>query len=122
MGEKVTMMEALVVTAVSMIVVFLVLILISYIIGLLKTLSTGKPKTVEKAQPVEQPVASTTPAAPVAVEAPDQGELIAVIAAAVAASLGKDIPEIRIASIRRVPQQSIPWREIGKQEQLLGRL
>ncbi|MDX9917864.1 MAG: OadG family protein, partial [Gudongella sp.] len=88
MGEKVTMMEALVVTAVSMIVVFLVLILISYIIGLLKTLSTGKPKTVEKAQPVEQPVASTTPAAPVAVEAPDQGELIAVIAAAVAASLG----------------------------------
>ena len=121
MGNEVTMGEALVVTLVSMLVVFLVLILISYIIGLLKSFGAEKPKLAEK--PAIDP--ATSAKTEMDLERPseqDQGELIAVIAAAVAASMGLNIPDIRINSIRRVNQQTTAWREIGKQEQLFGKL
>lgn len=121
MGKEVTMGEALVVTLVSMLVVFLVLILISYIIGLLKSFGADKPKLAEK--PTADPVMATK--TEISLEKPseeDHEELIAVIAAAVAANMGLNIPDIRINSIRRVSQQTTAWREIGKQEQLFGKL
>jgi len=121
MGNEVTMSEALIVTVVSMIVVFLVLILISYIIGLLKTFAAGKKPAAVQPEKTGTAVIKQEEKAPSTPEL-DEGELIAVIAAAVAASLGRDIPEIRINSIRRVPQLTTPWREMGKQEQLLSKL
>jgi sodium pump decarboxylase gamma subunit len=121
MGNEVTMSEALIVTVVSMLVVFLVLILISYIIGLLKNFAAGKKPAAVKPEQVSAAVIKQEEKTPNTPEL-DEGELIAVIAAAVAASLGRDIPEIRINSIRRVPQLTTPWREMGKQEQLLSKL
>lgn len=120
MGNEVTMGEALVVTLVSMLVVFLVLILISYIIGLLKNFAAEKPVAV-KPEPVKS-VTVKQEEQPAKGNELDPGELVAVIAAAVAASMGRDIPEIRINSIRRVPQLTTPWREMSKQEQLLSKL
>ncbi len=121
MGNEVTMGEALVVTLVSMLVVFLVLILISIMIGFLKPMGgekketkTAAPAKVEK--PEEKPVAAAQDAGE------DEEELIAIITAAIANSLGVDIPEINIKSIRRTPQATTVWREIGKQEQIMGRL
>lgn len=49
-------------------------------------------------------------------------ELVAVIAAALAASLGLDIPNINIKSIKRIQQNSSTWSEMGKIEQLSGKL
>ena len=49
-------------------------------------------------------------------------ELIAVIAAAIAANMGVGLPEINIQSIRRIPQNTIPWAEMGRKEQLFSRL
>jgi len=48
-------------------------------------------------------------------------ELIAVIAAAVAASMGLDLPDINIQSIRRIPQNTTPWADMGRKEQLFSR-
>lgn len=47
-------------------------------------------------------------------------ELVAVITAAIAASMGTEIPKIKINSIKRVPQYGSPWARIGKIERLLG--
>lgn len=47
-------------------------------------------------------------------------ELIAVIAAA-AASMGLNLPDINIQSIRRVPQNTTPWADMGRTEQLFSR-
>lgn len=49
-------------------------------------------------------------------------ELVAVIAAAIAASLGLNIPDINIKSIRRVPHNLNTWADMGRKEQLLGKL
>ena len=118
MGNEVTMSEALIVTVVSMVVVFLVLILISYLIGLLKKFGAEKPKSIEKREMSvvkEESIQGSQSEI-------NQEELVAVISAAVAASMGLNIPDIRISSINRVPQQTTAWREIGKQEQLFGKL
>lgn len=113
MGDKVSFSNSMVVTIFSMVVVFLVLILIAYLIGLLRTMSSGK--KVEINTEVVEDKAETI------VETNDE-ELVAVIAAAVAASLGLNIPDINIKSIRRIPQNSLAWSDMGKKEQLLGKL
>ncbi|NLK43372.1 MAG: hypothetical protein GX300_03130 [Tissierellia bacterium] len=46
----------------------------------------------------------------------DDEELIAVIAASIAASLGVSVPEINIKSIRRIPQRTPIWAQAGRQE------
>ena len=56
------------------------------------------------------------------IEEQNDEELVAVITAAVAASLGLNMPDINVKSIRRVPQNSLAWSEMGKREQLLNRL
>lgn len=45
-------------------------------------------------------------------------ELVAVIAAAVAIQLGVDLPDINIKSIRRIPNTTPIWRNVGKQKQM----
>ena len=119
MGNEVTISVALIVTVVSMVVVFLVLILISYLIGLLKKFGAEKPQLIEKK---DMPVNVKEESIQVTQSVINQEELVAVISAAVAASLGLNIPDIRISSISRIPQQTTAWREIGKQEQLFGKL
>ena len=123
MGNEVTMGEALVVTVVSMAVVFVVLILISLTITFLKSLGAEK-KEVKKVAPAkeEKPVQKEAPVMATTEGQEDEEELIAVITAAIANSLGVDIPEINITSIRRTPQATTVWREMGKQEQIMGRL
>ncbi|MCM8900857.1 OadG family protein [Caldicoprobacter algeriensis] len=49
-------------------------------------------------------------------------ELIAVIAAAVAASLHRSTHDIVVRSIRRVPSITPIWNRVGRQEQIATRL
>jgi sodium pump decarboxylase gamma subunit len=121
MGNEVTMGEALVVTVVSMAVVFVVLILISLTINFLKSVGAEK-KEAKKQAPAKEEKPIQKEAAVEETPEEDEEELIAIITAAIANSLGVDIPEINIKSIRRTPQATTAWREMGKQEQIMGRL
>lgn len=123
MGDKVSFLDSLLVTVFSMVVVFIVLIVIAYLIDLLKVISNkdkgskstpknnNKDKINDNTEPIETNQETTS-----AEDNPE--ELVAVIAAAVAASLGLNIPDINIKSIRRVPQNINTWADMGRREQL----
>ena len=49
-------------------------------------------------------------------------ELVVVIAAAIAASLGVSVPEANIKSIKRVVEPTNVWSIVGRQEQMSSRL
>lgn len=164
MGDKVSILDSVIVSIFSMAIVFTVLIVISYMINLLKLISNrdngSKPtdKKVNKDK-IEEPkvlskellsvdnisdelvaVLTASIAANEDIDADkvkiksirklnnklnfeeNPEELVAVIAAAIAASLGLNIPDINIKSIRRLPQNMNAWAEMGRKEQLLGKL
>ena len=94
-------------TILGMGTVFAVLIFIAFIISLFKYISViesalknKKSKSVEKSQPEEAPAVTAVPAAE---EVSDDLELIAVIAAAIAAAEGTSTDSFVVRSIRRRP-------------------
>jgi len=116
LGESVTIGDSLIITVFSMGVVFIILFLISCLIRVLKVASSGKKEDKEASTPniietdtIEEEVDET-----------DEGELVAAIAAAIAASLDVSIPQIRIREIRRVPQNTPVWADMGRREQMKG--
>jgi len=78
-------------------------------------------KTPEPPKKEEKPIEKETIIKEVE-EIEDEEELVAVITAAIAASLGLTIPQINISSIRRTNQSTNIWREVSKQEHLYGKL
>lgn len=52
----------------------------------------------------------------------DNSELIAVISASIATILNDSIENINIQTIRRIPQNTIAWADMGRKEQLLSKL
>ena len=115
MGDQVTIGQALTITGFSIVVVFIGLIIISVLISALKNISGGNKSEVSK-----------TPVTPVKKEEPasetDDEELVAIIAAAIAASMGVGIPQLNIKSIRRIPQTTPAWGLASRQEQISGKL
>lgn len=121
MAEKVTLFDSLIITVFSMSVVFAVLILIAYLIKLLKAISTDeKEKQVENIK--QEAVVNKVDEIIEDSEQADDEELVAVISAAVAASLGVSIPEINIKAIRRINQPIPSWAQAGRTEQIMKRL
>lgn len=126
MGDNISLFDSMLITVFSMFVVFVVLILIAYLINLLKIMSNNnktekrgeKPKVLAKAP---ESVVINDQEQEQRMEQNDE-ELVAVIAAAVAASMGLNIPDIKIKTIRRIPQNSHAWSEMGRKEQMLGKL
>lgn len=116
MGDYVSIGEALIITGFSIVVVFLGLIIISLLISALKNIS-GNNK-LEVSNPVVTPVKKEEP---VINEVNDE-ELVAVIAAAIAASMGVSIPQLNIKSIKRMPQNAPVWVAASRQEQLSDKL
>ena len=124
MGNNISISDSLLITVFSMVVVFVVLIAISYLIDLLRLAINGKKdkeetekasiiikeKQIEKSQEIK------------AEENSNDEELVAVITAAIAASLGVATPEVNIKSIKRVSQTTPTWAEMGRREQILGKL
>lgn len=94
MGEIISIGDSLFISLFSMIVVFIVLIAISYLIDLLRIISSG-----EKKQQV--PMVDSTMGIKPEIRTVDE-ELVAVISAALASSLGKTVPEINIKSIKKL--------------------
>lgn len=73
---------------------------------------------------VEQETAAAASPAQSAMQKSDaeEGELIAVITAAVACAMGKDVKEVKVASLRELPKREYagrsPWSRAGRAEQL----
>ena len=121
MGEFISIGDSLIVTLFSMVMVFIVLVVLSGFIFLLKYLDpkdkvevskdTGKPnKSNDKIVEIEEN------------ETINNEELVAVISAAIAASLGVSLPEINIKKINRISGSSTAWSTAGRQEQVYSRL
>ena len=52
----------------------------------------------------------------------DEEEIIAVITAAIAASLNRSTHDIVVRSVKRVPYNTPAWNRIGRNQQIAGRL
>ena len=105
--QNVSFLEALTITLVSMIVVFLILITISYAIGVLKGFSKNN---LEEEQLNSNIVKDSKK------EINYDEEIVAVIAGALATSMGVDNPHIRISKIRRLENST--WNNAAKLEQI----
>ena len=114
-GAHITLGDSLIITVFSMLVVFVVLYAISYLIRVLKLISSGKEERqeVKKNDLVESATSEKEE-----INEDDDAELVAAIAAAIAASLGVDIPQIKIRKIKRLPQSTPIWAEAGRMEQI----
>lgn len=119
MSEIEQLSYGLIVTLVGMGIVFLVLIGLAYMLGALKLLSnrgTSEKKTeVVKLEKVEEP------AEVIDTPAEDEGELMAVISAALAAFMGSS-SNLVVKSINRVEGNAPAWAKVGRQEQMFNRL
>lgn len=122
MGEYISLSQGLLIALVSIVAVFVVLILIAFLISGLKALSGEKKEKIQD-KPVQ--TNKVQEAKPIIV-AEDSNEvteeLVAVIAAAIAANLGMKVPDINIKSIRRVTQMTTTWSNVGSMKQTMGRL
>lgn len=118
MGDVITIGDSLIITVFSMVVVFLTLLIISYLIDGLRV-ATGKKDNTEKVKTQDPIKESDT-----VVEEPvkEDEEIVAVIAAAIAASEGVSIPQVKINTIRRVSNNISTWAKVGREEQMFNKL
>ncbi|WP_352404263.1 OadG family protein [Sporanaerobacter acetigenes] len=120
LGDSVTIGQSLMITVFSMAIVFIALLVISYLIDGLRAIASkdnGK-KTVEEKLEIEEKKDFVEENS----NEENEEELVAVIAAAIAASQGIDVSDVKISSIKRVPQNTPVWSRMGRQEQIFGRL
>ena len=127
MGDFISMGEALIVALFSILLVFVVLIVIAIIINALKAFSVEKKPGKKDEQKMtvskdETSVGGEDPKIGIEDSSGISEELVAVIAAAVAANLGTSIPEINIKSIRRTSQSVSPWANAGNIKQVNNKL
>ncbi|MCR2045658.1 OadG family protein [Anaerosalibacter massiliensis] len=121
LGNKVTMGQSLMVTVFSMVIVFLALLIISYLIkGLQNFSQKDKKKSKETIENID--LVNSEKGVEKAEESLNDEELVAVIAAAVAASIGVDVSNVKIKSIKRVSQNTPIWSKVGREEQIFNRL
>lgn len=125
LGEK--LLNSLGLTVLGLAIVFGVLVFIYLVIELMHKAIGEKPKAIANS-PEAKPenIENSTTSIPVeeAVEEnlQDDGELVAVIAAAIATASGTSIENLVVKSIKPVPQKNSAWAAAGRQEQMLGRL
>lgn len=106
-------------TVIGLVIVFGVLAVLMIVLILMKKIFYKEP--AKKAQQPMQ-AAKPAPAAPAAVkEELDDAELIAVLTAAVAASLNTSTYNLHIKSYRRLDSHAPAWNQAGLQETINSR-
>ena len=106
-------------TVVGLAIVFGVLAILMLVLVLMKKVFYREPAKAQKpapAAPAATPVPVQTPA-----KTMDDGELIAVLTAAVAASLNTSTYNLQIKSYRRVGNSAPAWNKAGLQETINSR-
>ena len=121
-GQNLSLSEALAMggqtTVIGLAIVFAVLIILMIVLSLFKAIFYKKPKTQAA------PAAAPAQAAPVEKETADdtdEEELIAVLTAAVAASLNTSTYNLRIKSYRRTDNKMPAWNKAGVTETINNR-
>lgn len=115
-GETISLGEGLIVTALGMGVTFAALITLSFLLDLLRILFYKEPQKAP-VQSVPQPAAVEETA-----EEDNTEELVAVITAAIAASLQTATHNIIVQNIVRVGDNTPTWGKAGRTEQMGSRL
>jgi Na+-transporting methylmalonyl-CoA/oxaloacetate decarboxylase gamma subunit len=123
LNNNISLGDSLIITVFSMVTVFVTLYIISLLIDLLRIVTNKdkKEKEINKTETLKENIVKNTET-PTTEENLNQEELVAVIAASIAASLGVTVPDINIKSIKRVSQPTPLWAQIGRREQLLKKL
>lgn len=103
-------------TVIGLAIVFAVLVVLMFVLKIMEKIFA--PKTEKKAE-VVTPVSVVKQAEPVAAE--DDEEIIAVLTAAIAASLNTSTYNLRIKSFRRVVNNSPAWNKAGLNETINSR-
>ncbi|MDD2481358.1 MAG: OadG family protein [Lutispora sp.] len=119
MSEMQQLTYGLIVTLVGMGIVFIVLIGLAYMLDALKLLSNRG--TAEKKTEIVKVEKVAEPAEAISTPAEDEGELMAVISAALAAFMGSS-SNLVVRSINRVEGNAPVWAKVGRQEQMFNRL
>ncbi len=107
--------EGLAVTGVGLTIVFSVLIILMIVLVLMKKIFYKEPKQVKTE------VKPEIVTAPAPVKAQNDEELIAVLTAAIAASLNTSTYNLKIKSYRRIGSTSPLWNKAGVTESINGR-
>ena len=119
-GKGITIGEALSTggetTIIGLTIVFAVLIILMIVLMLFKVIFYREPKTQNEAPKQEVKASEAAPAKDV-----DESELIAVLTAAVAASLNTSTYNLRIKSYRRTDNKKPAWNKAGVTETINNR-
>lgn len=119
MNQYVTFSDSLVITLFSMIIVFVGLVIISVLISGLKYLNRQEEGRGEKLEEIEKTVVDKGVEDSIDME--DQEELVAVIAAAISASMGIPVEDFNIRNIKRADTKD-PWSQTAIREGLSNKL
>lgn len=119
MDNVISFADGLKISGFGMVVVFVGLIILAFLISLLSKMS--KEKRAEES-PVIGIIESDNKIEEVESCINNDEELVAVIAAAIAASLGVSVSDINIKNIRRTTQNTPVWAAAGRQEQIYSKL
>ena len=114
------LMVGLQVTVIGLLIVFAVLIILMFVLKMMKFIFAPKAEKVPKVQ--KPKVVEQKPTAEVVeVNETDDEELIAVITAAIAASLNTSTYNLKIKSFRRVGSVAPAWNKAGLNETINSR-
>lgn len=108
------------VTFLGMGITFVVLMFLWFAIVIMSRLINGNPVKAEKPVIVQKTVAASAPAAEQVVRQDDE-ELIAVITAAIAASMNTSMSNIIVRNITEFPTRQAAWSRAGIMEQIQSR-
>ncbi len=123
MGDIITIGESLIITVFSMVIVFLTLLIISYLIDGLRVVTNKNNATKENGKvkiEAQDPFSEEKLVSEESIK--EDEELVAVIAAAIAASEGISIPQVRINTIKRVSKNTPTWAKTGREENIFNKL
>lgn len=107
------LVEGLQVTVIGLAIVFGVLVILMLVLMAFKAIFYKEPGKAKQAQESVTPVKTEAKVKPVSESEIDEEELVAVLTAAVAASLNTSTYNLRIRSYRRVGNSSPAWNKAG---------
>ncbi len=118
MNGKLSLAEALSTgfstTIIGLTIVFLVLIILMLVVTAMKYIFAPKAPKTEKTEITAEPVAAEA-------AEEDEEELIAILTAAIAASLNTSTYNLKIKSYRRIAGNSNAWQKAGLNETIQNR-
>ncbi len=115
------LLQGLQTTVIGLVIVFSVLAILMVVLMLMKTIFYKEPQKKSENTVVQPVPQAKTVSAPVKKEM-DEEELIAVLTAAVAASLNTSTYHLQIKSYRRIDQKSPAWNKAGLRETFENRI